>query len=186
MMKWLKLIQQLQQQNYHARKFPPPNRPNLQQNRVRHKRAGVSKYCWYHGAWAHTSRDFARKRQGHTDDAKFANKTSGITNYYKSEAVTPDPVSARQGGIDEESDKLNEIRIKIKSKRKNDDLFIGNPNPYCNCKIRQWSIKPLLSIARFMGFWEVRKLLWWTISTTNRYINTQRNNEITDTTRRCS
>ena len=45
------------------------------------KRRNISKYCWSHGACAHTSRDCNNKRSGHKDNASFSNKLGGSTRF---------------------------------------------------------------------------------------------------------
>ena len=41
------------------------------------KRRNISKYCWSHGACAHTSRECKNKRSGHKENATFSNKLGG-------------------------------------------------------------------------------------------------------------
>ena len=44
-------------------------------------RTNTSKYCWSHGACAHTSQQCRSKKSGHRDDATFRNKLGGSTAY---------------------------------------------------------------------------------------------------------
>ena len=45
------------------------------------KRKNISKYCWSHGACAHSSADCNNKKSGHKDEATFANKMGGVQNF---------------------------------------------------------------------------------------------------------
>ena len=45
------------------------------------KRRNTSKYCWSHGACAHSSADCNHKKRGHKNDAIFSNKMSGSTRF---------------------------------------------------------------------------------------------------------
>ena len=103
---------------------------NCKKNRVRHKHADDSKYCWSHEKCAYTLCDCTIKIQGHKYAAVFANKMIVLTYYYQAATVTPDPASVWWGGIDKEPNKLNEIGIKVKSKREYIyKLFIVNATP---------------------------------------------------------
>ena len=45
------------------------------------KRKNVSKYCWTHGACAHSSNECSNKKPGHQDNATFSNKLGGSTRF---------------------------------------------------------------------------------------------------------
>ena len=47
------------------------------------KRRNTSKYCWSHGACAHSSADCNNKKRGHQNDATFNNKMGGSTRFCK-------------------------------------------------------------------------------------------------------
>ena len=49
------------------------------------KRKNTTKYCWSHGACAHSSADCNNKKSGHQDEATFANKMGGSTRFCKQE-----------------------------------------------------------------------------------------------------
>ena len=46
---------------------------------VRGQRRNISKYCWTHGACAHSSSDCRDRADGHVETASFANKNNGST-----------------------------------------------------------------------------------------------------------
>jgi hypothetical protein len=97
----LRLIQQMQEQmtklstNYHNNGYQGRgyggrgnggrgrgNRNGGRGNGNDHRyRRNVSKYCWTHGACAHTSANCASKAEGHCNEATFANKMGGNTRY---------------------------------------------------------------------------------------------------------
>jgi hypothetical protein len=82
----LRLIQQMQKQiiNLDVRNNRPPARrtPGGRDNgNDRCVRRNTSKYCWTHGACAHTSRECISKAEGHQDGATFTNKMGGNTAY---------------------------------------------------------------------------------------------------------
>ena len=45
------------------------------------KRKNTSKYCWTHGACAHSSKECSNKKAGHKDGATFSNKLGGSTRF---------------------------------------------------------------------------------------------------------
>ena len=47
------------------------------------KRRNISKYCWSHGACAHSSAECNNKKRGHQNDATFSNKMGGSTRFCK-------------------------------------------------------------------------------------------------------
>ena len=49
------------------------------------KRKNTSKYCWSHGACAHSSADCNNKKRGHQDEATLKNKMGGSTRFCKEE-----------------------------------------------------------------------------------------------------
>ena len=55
---------------------PPTNPSDPTQNRVRNNCSNISKYCWCHVVCDKCGCDFTRKRQGHNNAVKFANKMS--------------------------------------------------------------------------------------------------------------
>lgn len=50
-------------------------------SRQRRNRTNTSHYCWSHGACAHSSARCRSKKEGHKDEATFANKMGGSTAY---------------------------------------------------------------------------------------------------------
>ena len=57
---------------------------NTQRNNgggARYTRSNTSKYCWSHGACAHSSSECNDKKEGHKNNATFANKMGGSTAY---------------------------------------------------------------------------------------------------------
>jgi hypothetical protein len=89
----LRLIQQMQQQmaNMHIDQGTPGGRGTNggrgnsggrgPGNQTRRTRRNVSKYCWTHGACAHSSSECTSKADNHQDAATFANKMGGSTAY---------------------------------------------------------------------------------------------------------
>ena len=76
----LRLIEQLQQQLMtlqNAASLPYGG------GRQTSSRRTTSKYCWTHGACAHSSKDCRNRKDGHRDDATFANKLGGCTVFCK-------------------------------------------------------------------------------------------------------
>ena len=71
----LRLLQQLQQQ------LQPPNQNLPPQNPRRITRRVVSKYCWTHGACAHSGKDCNTPKEGHKKEATFENRMGG-SNYF--------------------------------------------------------------------------------------------------------
>ena len=53
-------------------------------------RTNTSKYCWSHGAYAHTSQQCRSKKSGHRDDATFTNKLGGSTVYCNNSNTSDD------------------------------------------------------------------------------------------------
>ena len=49
------------------------------------KRKNTSKYCWSHGACAHSSADCNNKKRGHQDETTLKNKMGGSTRFCKEE-----------------------------------------------------------------------------------------------------
>ena len=47
------------------------------------QRTKTNKYCWSHGACAHTSSECRSKKPGHRDDATFRDKKGGCTDYVR-------------------------------------------------------------------------------------------------------
>ena len=45
------------------------------------KRKNIFKYCWTHGACAHSSRECSNKKAGHKNEATFSNKLGGSTRF---------------------------------------------------------------------------------------------------------
>ena len=56
-------------------------RRNNERNGERRQRRDISKYCYTHGACAHTGTDCRAKTTGHQDAATFTNKMGGSTLY---------------------------------------------------------------------------------------------------------
>ncbi len=88
----LRLIQQLQQQVASLQCVPvgtpttpsqPPLTPSGSGTRPRGRRT-TNKYCYTHGACAHTGFECTNKKEGHKDEATFANKMGGSTYYCSS------------------------------------------------------------------------------------------------------
>ena len=63
-----------------ARILNAPRRNN-ERNGERRQRRDISKYCYTHGACAHTGTDCRAKTTGHQDAATFTNKMGGSTLY---------------------------------------------------------------------------------------------------------
>ena len=59
---------------------PPPN-PNNPRNNRNNGRRTTSKYCWSHGACAHSSSECNSKKEGYKNESTFTNKMNGSTNY---------------------------------------------------------------------------------------------------------
>ena len=57
------------------------NNPNGGGGSGYRKRKNITKYCWSHGACAHSSADCNNKKSGHKDEATFANKMEGSTRF---------------------------------------------------------------------------------------------------------
>ena len=85
----LKFIKQLQQQMTTIGNLPPSNPSRPRKNRVIHKRANVSKFCWSHGSCAWTGCDCIIKIQGYKYTAMFGNKMSGSMYYCQASSVNP-------------------------------------------------------------------------------------------------
>ena len=85
----LRLIQQLQQQVASLQCVPvgTPTKPSETQpgsgKRPRGRRT-TNKYCYTHGACAHTGFECTNKKEGHKDEATFENKMGGSTYYCSS------------------------------------------------------------------------------------------------------
>ena len=80
----LRLIQDMQHQMAQLKASnggnATPDNKNPHRSQFRHRR-NLSSYCWTHGACSHQSKDCRNKRQGHKDEASFANKLGGSTSY---------------------------------------------------------------------------------------------------------
>ena len=76
----LRLITQLQQQLITFK-----NAVSLPHGggRQTHLRRTTSKYCWTHGACAHSSKDCRNRQEGHREEATFSNKLGGSTAFCK-------------------------------------------------------------------------------------------------------
>ena len=58
-----------------------PQGPPQRCTRRTYTRTDTSKYCWSHGACAHTGKKCRNPKQGHQAEATFANKMGGSTLY---------------------------------------------------------------------------------------------------------
>ena len=70
---------------------------NNERNGERRQRRDISKYCYTHGACAHTGTDCRAKTTGHQDAATFANKMGGSTLYCRT-------ATAWQGGTEKKEE----------------------------------------------------------------------------------
>lgn len=82
----LPLLTQLQTQlSQLVLQNPPRNHRNRNRNQnpttEPRTRNDISKYCWSHGACAHNGSDCRNKKPGHKDNATFANKLGGSTDF---------------------------------------------------------------------------------------------------------
>ena len=92
-MEMLKLIKSLQQEvsglknsnrnNHNNRNNYRGNRNNNQHSDNYRGRPVTNRYCWSHGGCNHNSSNCRTPRDGHKNDATFANKMNGSTSYCK-------------------------------------------------------------------------------------------------------
>ena len=73
------LIAQLQQQIEHLQQNS--NATSATTQRKPNRRKNVSKYCWTHGACAHSSEECTNRKPGHVPTATFENKQGGSLYY---------------------------------------------------------------------------------------------------------
>ena len=86
MTKMMEMMQQMQQMQVQMMQQSGHNNSNntISNNRRNNRNRGrrtTSKYCWSHGACAHSSSECNAKKEGHRDDATFENKLGGSTAY---------------------------------------------------------------------------------------------------------
>ena len=77
------LMQQMQQSHMDQMTalIAKMNTGNNQYRPGKKRKRTVSKYCWTHGACAHSSRECRSKATGHKDDATFENRMGGSTRF---------------------------------------------------------------------------------------------------------
>ena len=74
----MQLLQSMQQQMNINTTTPSSNTTSTSRQRTR-----TNKYCWSHGACAHTSAECRSKKPGHKDDATFRDMKGGCTDYVR-------------------------------------------------------------------------------------------------------
>ena len=91
----LKLTKDLHQQvdtmantNNRTNPLNPPNsrNPSNASNNRNHHRHNTRKYCWLHGSFSHTSKDWNTKKTGQKDSEMFCDKMEGSENYCRTTA----------------------------------------------------------------------------------------------------
>lgn len=75
------MIQMMEQMSTIQHQLASSTAPSTSSSLRRTPRTNTSKYCWSHGACAHTGTECKNKRPGHQDAATFSNKMNGSTSY---------------------------------------------------------------------------------------------------------